>query len=59
MDAYDFIFWQEEKGYDFGSSYLEGLSGSIWADFLKSVMGLKQGTSCIVLSLHHGLQFSC
>ncbi|MCO5573574.1 hypothetical protein L7F22_027346 [Adiantum nelumboides] len=29
MDAYDFIFWQEEKGYDFGSSCLEGLSGYV------------------------------
>ncbi|MCO5547224.1 hypothetical protein L7F22_000669 [Adiantum nelumboides] len=23
------IFWQEEKGYDFGSSYLKGLSGDV------------------------------
>ncbi|MCO5604876.1 hypothetical protein L7F22_059050 [Adiantum nelumboides] len=29
MDAYDSIFWQEEKGYDFGSSYLKGLSGDV------------------------------
>ncbi|MCO5577097.1 hypothetical protein L7F22_030919 [Adiantum nelumboides] len=29
MDAYEFIFWQEEKVYDFGSSYREGLSSDV------------------------------
>ncbi|MCO5574420.1 hypothetical protein L7F22_028205 [Adiantum nelumboides] len=28
-NAYDFTFWQEEKGYDFGSSYLDGLSSDM------------------------------
>ncbi|MCO5614678.1 hypothetical protein L7F22_068962 [Adiantum nelumboides] len=29
MDAFNSIFWQEEKDTNFGSSYLEGLSGDV------------------------------